>query len=102
LLVILFFELLFLKVPLENEYLLPMLPFLLILAGKVFGKRKILLYSLFFLILSYNFINFNFIKVDNENNATYGKIGLFIENGYLLNDIEKRINEKNKFNEIQK
>ena len=89
--IIILHELLFLKIPLENEYLLPILPFFLILIDYIFDKRKIFLYILFFLLLSYNFINFNIIKVDVQNNATSGKIGFYIEKGYLIKDVHNRV-----------
>jgi hypothetical protein len=91
LLIIFLIEILFLRIPLENEYLLPMLPFFLIIFGLTFPNKRFFLYILLILIFSYNLINFNFIKVDRENNAKKGEIGFFIEKGYLLNDIEKRL-----------
>ncbi|MBN2547249.1 MAG: hypothetical protein JXB50_15710 [Spirochaetes bacterium] len=95
-LIIFSIELLFLKIPLENEYLLPALPFFILLLGIIFQDNKKILIVFLLLTFSYNFINFNFLKTDLENNAKSGKIGLFVEKGYLINDIYKRLEYKNK------
>lgn len=76
--------LLFLKFPLENEYLLPMWPFLLLWIGLAIGNRRRLIVALFVLIFSYNIININIARPDTPNAATAASYGLWIERGYLI------------------
>lgn len=84
------FELLFFKVPLEEGYLLPALPFALLFINLLFAQKKSVWICFLFLLISFNFINFNVVKIDRENNAASGKIGFFVEKGYLWKDVIKR------------
>jgi hypothetical protein len=87
------FEALFLKVPLENEYLLPMLPFALILIGVLLRDRRKALIGLVCVQLSYAMININLARPDQENHATDATVGLWIEPGYVVHDTRKRLAE---------
>ncbi len=89
---IIVFEMMYLEIPTENYYLLPILPFVLMLLGISLKKHRWLLISLIIIQFSYNFINVNIARPDVPNNATTAKIGLWFEPGYLINDIIKRVN----------
>lgn len=90
-LVIVSFEALYLKVPLKPEYLLPMLPFALMLLGISLKKHGRIILLLILIQFSYNLINFNIAHVDNPNNATTFWIGLWVEWGYLITDVFNRL-----------
>lgn len=84
-------EILFLKVPLELGYLLPALPFALLFLDLLFERKKTAWTIFLITLVSYNAVNFNLLKVDRPDNARAGEIGVFVEKGYLWNDVEKRI-----------
>ena len=90
--IVILFEALFLKIPVQRAYLLPMLPFALILIGIATGDRKPMLLALMILVFSYNFVNLNLARPDIPNHATRANAGLFLEPGYLLNDVAARLN----------
>ena len=90
-LIIVFFELLFIKIPLENEYLLPILPFLLILLAIALKYRRKLLIVLFLVQLSFNFVNFNIAQPDVPNQATGARVGFWVEEGYVFKDFQHRL-----------
>ena len=83
-------ELLFLKVPLEEGYLLPALPFGLLLINLLFGQNVKTWTAFLILLATFNLVNFNLLKADEENNAKSARIGFFIEKGYSWADIKKR------------
>jgi NADH:ubiquinone oxidoreductase subunit K len=85
------FELLYLKIPLENAYLLPMLPFLIILIGILLRERKNVLIALVALQLSYNFVNINIARPDRPHHAEDATVGLWLESGYVIANTEKRV-----------
>ncbi|MFC1563606.1 hypothetical protein ACFL6G_01660 [candidate division KSB1 bacterium] len=91
LIVIIVFESLFLKIPIENEYLLPSLPFYLILVGIAFKDKLKLINILLVTVISYNFINFNIARPDVPDNAATFTAGFWIEWGYLITDVLKRL-----------
>lgn len=90
-LVIVVYEILYLEMPTNKNYLLPMLPFALMLLGISLKRYKRLLILLIIFQLSYNFININIARPNVPNNATTSKIGLWLEQGYLINDIIGRL-----------
>ncbi len=96
-LMIIVFEIMYLEVPVKKHYLLPMLPFALMLLGISLKKHKWLLILLIIVQLSYNFININIARPDVRNHATTAKIGLWLEPGYLINDITERMQTKKEY-----
>jgi hypothetical protein len=84
------FEALFLKLPVQRAYLLPILPFALILFAIAFRDQRILI-ALAILIFSYDFANLNLARPDVRDHAARATFGLFIESGYLLNDAAYRL-----------
>jgi len=89
--VVLFVELMFLRIPIEMEYLLPLLPFMLILLGMLFPKNTWQLWLLFALVLLSNFLWINPARSITPNQTSEVIYGLWIEPGYLLQDIASRL-----------
>lgn len=83
-------EALFLKLPVQRAYLLPMLPFVLMLLGVALRDRTRMLYAALALVLSYNFVSLNLARPDVPDHATHARLGVFIEPGYLINDLAAR------------
>ena len=92
--IIIFQLLLFLKYPYHIDYLIPMLPFLLLFFSYLFDNKKIL-WSLFIGILMLNIINFNILKPNIPNMATSATWGFWIEKGPLVNEISQRLTHIN-------
>ncbi len=84
-------ELLFLAFPIEMEYLIASLPFVLMILGNGLTSRNWMLWVLFFLVLISNFLWLNPAHPINPNQATGAVYGLWIEPGYLLQDISSRL-----------
>lgn len=99
-LMIVVYEILYLEMPTNKNYLLPILPFILMLLGISLKKYKWLLILLIIVQLSYNFININIARPDVPNHATTAKIGLWLEPGYLINDIIERIEADRAYRQI--
>ncbi len=99
-LMIVVYEILYLEMPTNKNYLLPILPFILTLLGISLKKYKWLLILLIIVQLSYNFININIARPDVPNHATTAKIGLWLEPGYLINDIIERIEANRAYRQI--
>jgi hypothetical protein len=89
--IVLSFEALFLKIPVQRAYLLPMLPFALILLGFALQAHRRILLTTTMLIFSFNFVNLNLARPDVPDNATRASVGLFVEPGYLLTDLSARL-----------
>ncbi len=89
--VILGVELMFLRVPIEMEYLLPLLPFALILAGRRLSDQPGILWLLFLFVLLSNFLWINPARSITPNQASEVIFGLWLEPGYLLQDITTRL-----------
>ena len=85
------FEALFLKIPVQRAYLLPMLPFVLIVLGIALRDRMRMLLAITILILSFNFVNLNLARPDIPDRATRAILGVVIEPGYLLTDVAARL-----------
>ena len=88
--VIIGIEALFLGLPVQRAYLLPMLPFVLILLGIAMKDRSRALLALTILIASYNFVSINLARPDVPDHATRARFGIFLEPGYLLDDLASR------------
>ena len=91
LLIILCYEILFYQAPIEMEYLLPTLPFVLIVFGKALRAQPEYLLIFFFLILIANFIWINPARSLTPNQTSEVVYGLWLEKGYLLKDISLRL-----------
>jgi hypothetical protein len=89
--IVIIFEALFLKIPVQRAYLLPMLPFALILTGIALRDRKPMLLAVTVLVFSYNFVNLNLARPDVPDHATRAIVGPFVEPGYLLKDVATRL-----------
>jgi hypothetical protein len=89
--VILVNEVLFFKYPIEMDYLLPTLPFWLILIGiGLAGRRKILI-ALVILVMLTNFVNFNIARPDVPSQASSATYGFWVEEGVLLKETGLRL-----------
>ena len=89
--IVIIFEALFLKIPAQRAYLLPMLPFALMLLAIALRDRMPMLLAITILVFSYNFVNLNFVRPDVPDHATRAILGPFIEPGYLLKDLAARL-----------
>jgi len=89
--IIIGYELLFLRAPLENEYLLPLLPFILILLGISMARYRWVIFLWLFLQSSYNFVSIRLLSPDTVGEATGTTVGTFLEWGYLIADIGNRM-----------
>lgn len=89
--IVVLLEALFLKIPVQRAYLLPILPFVLILLGFALRGRERMLVAIAIAVLSYNFINLNLARPDVLDHATRARLGFFLERGYLLNDVAARL-----------
>ena len=90
LLALLGLQALFFRYPIEVEYLLPTLPFWLILAGLALPERRQVI-LLAVLIFSYNFVNLNLAKPDAPGQASRATLGIWLEPGYLLQESTTRL-----------
>lgn len=88
--VIIVYEILFLVAPIELEYLLPLLPFTLILASK-WNRNPGYLVILFLLIFISNFLWINPARSTTPNQTSEVIYGLWLEKGYLMQDISARL-----------
>jgi hypothetical protein len=88
--IVLLFLGLFARYPLENEYLLPALPFSLYLIAQLLGNRHRWVIGVIAIILSYNLISINVLKPDTPNAASHVTPGLWVEPGYLIQDMNVR------------
>lgn len=84
-------ELLFWSFPIEMDYLIVLIPFVLLLTGKALAGRSWMLWVLFFLILVWNFVWINPARPTVPDQTTGAIYGLWLEPGYLLQDISARL-----------
>ena len=87
LLIFIFFELSFLRLPTEEGHLLPAFVAFMILLGQ--NKNKALLVILIFTFLS-NFYNINFYEVDEMDSANEIYFSFNLANGYFIEDLATR------------
>jgi hypothetical protein len=81
----------YMYIPTEPAYMIPTIPFWLILMGVAFSdKKKVLIVMLVLVVLS-NFVSFNVARPDKVNQATGAQYGLWVEPGHLVKDVIKRI-----------
>jgi hypothetical protein len=84
-------ELLYLQFPLEPSYLLPGLPFLLLVVGIVWAERKRWLIVTGALILSTSLVLVVIARPDVPRRATGARFGLWVERGTLVRDVQARV-----------
>jgi len=84
-------EILYFRYPIALEYLLVCLPFWLFMVGILLADHKRLLVILILAVLVLNFVNVNIARPDMPNQAKSASLGLWIENGYLVDNIQTRI-----------
>lgn len=102
LVIIIGYEALYFKYPLKIAYLLPLLPFALIILGIGLKNKRNLLILFGLLVFSYNFINFNTAQPDIPGQAQKAYFKFATEKGYLIKDIEDRLAlYKNKCDSIE-
>ena len=87
--VVLGYEVLFLRYPLEPEYLLPIVPFVLIALGLTVERRWLVAFCV--LVLSYGVVSINVARPDRPNQAQEVEVGLWLEPGYLVTDVAERL-----------
>lgn len=81
----------YLYIPTEPAYMIPTIPFWLILMGVAFSDKKSVLTVLLILVVLSNFVSINVARPDKVNQATGAQYGLWIEPGHLVKDVKKRI-----------
>ncbi len=90
LLALLGLQALFFRYPIEVEYLLPTLPFWLILVGLGLPRRREAV-ILILVILSYNLVNLNLAQPDAPGQASRATLGVWLEPGYLVRESSARL-----------
>jgi hypothetical protein len=90
LVVLLGLQAMFMRYPIEVEYLLPGLPFWLILIGLGRpGWRWLVV--LLALIFSYNLVSLNLARPDAPGQASRATLGVWVEPGYLVEEAAARV-----------
>jgi hypothetical protein len=89
-LVLLGCEVLFFRFPIEVAYLLPMLPFWLLLVGLGKLPRRALLIFLV-LVLLFNVASINLARPNEPGQASSARVGLWLEPGYLVEAMQVRL-----------
>lgn len=84
------YEILFLKFPIQVEYLIPILPFSFFLIGIGLKNNPRLIVVLIIAVVSFNFINLNLAKANMPGHATGAKLGLWLEKGLLIDELRLR------------
>jgi len=84
-------ELFYFRLPTEPAYLVPTIPFWMILIGFAFSDKKWVLCSLLSLVIISNFVTVSIARPDKVNQATGAEFGLWIEPGHLVKDVQKRL-----------
>ncbi|MCC6147261.1 MAG: hypothetical protein IT308_06800 [Anaerolineaceae bacterium] len=91
LVLILVYELFYWGIPTEPAYLLPTIPFWLILMGVAFKPDRRLLYLLLVVVFLANFVSLNVARPNKVNQATGAIYGLWVEPGHLVQDVQTRL-----------
>ncbi|MDX1531229.1 MAG: hypothetical protein R3362_06860, partial [Rhodothermales bacterium] len=87
--VVVLYEALYLRYPLEQEYLIPTIPFVLLALGVLASRRGLV--GLGVLVLAYNAVSLNVARPDRPLHATGAEVGLWVEPGYLVADVRERL-----------
>jgi hypothetical protein len=83
-------EVLFFRFPIEVAYLLPALPFWLVLLGLTKQPRRVLVIFLV-LVLAFNFASVNLARPNDPGQASSAQFGFWLEPGYLLEAMQVRL-----------
>ena len=89
--VILGMQAFYLRLPTEPSYLIPTIPFWLILMGIAFADRRRVLAVMLALVILSNFLVVNIARPDQVNQATGAQYGLWVEPGHLVRDVQTRL-----------
>ncbi len=89
--VVLAYEALYLRFPLDVGYLLPMLPFVLLGLGVVLAARRAWLVAFVVLVASYNLVSVNLARPDQPFGASDAAFGLWVEPGFLWQQTRIRL-----------
>jgi hypothetical protein len=84
-------EALFLAFPLEAEYLIPAVPFVLVLLGLALGRRPVALAVVLALVVLHNGVALTLARPDRAFNARGAAVGLWVEPGTLVADARTRL-----------
>ena len=84
-------ELFYFRLPTEPAYLVPTIPFWMILIGFAFSDKKWVLGLLLSLVIISNFVTISIARPNKVNQATGAEFGLWIESGHLVKDVQKRL-----------
>jgi hypothetical protein len=86
------YEAFYFYIPTEPAYLLPTIPFMIILLGVILANKRWALAGIICLLLLSNFVVINFAHPNVINKATEAEYGVWIEPGHMVDDIEARSN----------
>jgi hypothetical protein len=84
-------EAFFFKYPIKVEYLLPIVPFVLILLGIALEKRKKTIFALIVFVALYNFVSVNIAQPDLRWRARDASYSVIIERGPLMQNFRERM-----------
>jgi hypothetical protein len=90
-LMVLAYEAFYFNIPTEPTYLLPSVPFMLILMGVIFKDKRWPLTAMVGLVLLANFVTVDFARPNNVNKATDAVYGLWVSPGHLVEDVQARM-----------
>lgn len=91
LIIVIMFEALLLLAPLEEEYLLPILPACLMLLGVSLKGRSWALWSILAASASSNVVTVNLIRGSLDKHQIAASLGIWVEPGHLLRQIARRV-----------
>jgi hypothetical protein len=89
-LMVLAYESFYAYIPTEPTYLLPSVPFMLIVLGVILKDNRRVLAVLIGLMLLSNFVALEFARPNVVNKATAAEYGFWIVPGHLLEDVQAR------------
>ncbi len=84
------YEAFYFYIPTEPGYLLPTVPFMIILLGIILADKRGLLAAIVLLLLASNFVAINVARPNVVNKATEAEYGLWIEPGHMITDVQAR------------
>ena len=90
LMMVLAYEAFYFYIPTEPTYLLPGVPFMLILLGIILKDKRRVLVLIFGLLLVSNFVTIEFARPNLVNKATAAEYGFWVTPGHLVEDVQAR------------
>ncbi len=88
--VIVLMESLFLEYPIRQAYLLPLIPFSMILLAFAWEQRAALLAGFAAFVISLNFVNFAVARPDVPRKASTATLGFWVEPGQLVENVRQQ------------